>query len=270
MSFVSNMLQFLSLNHESKADIIGLHLTEANIRSLLTNTATLLNILTKQLHDIQALYYTDSAFISKLKPIQERQLCFQNTMKLLIEATRLSSEPWLQELNDGQQAIVRKVKLCNRMSMPQNIGIKAAALRYLPLIAHSYRFIMPNLQKLQKELETGLADKALWASKHRRVGKGGYTPKPSPKGNSVYFFKDVKARWIPAVGETGEEGKFADFTVPLTNGKKNTAGKLKARQNLQKKRFDGRGNHGEVESGGGTEDGEAGGEFVMGVAPMPL
>ncbi|KAH7068552.1 hypothetical protein FB567DRAFT_400657, partial [Paraphoma chrysanthemicola] len=189
-----------------KARIIGLTLTKSHTQWLHNTTTTLITLLSQQLTAIRILYLHDPSFTRKLKAIQERQYRFQNTMTLVLDAVRPSTELWLSELDDGQQAILRKVKWCNRMSQPAYLGIRDAALRYWPLIADSYKLLSANLGRLDDELEDALDDEALWTGRRARpksVGK--YVPKPNSKGKAVYFFKDVRARWIPGVEQSEEE-----------------------------------------------------------------
>ncbi|KAF2026095.1 hypothetical protein EK21DRAFT_116101 [Setomelanomma holmii] len=244
----------LFLNREPKCHVIGLHLTKHNIERFLATTTTVLDILAQQLAAIRLLHYHDPTFRRNLKGIQERQYRSQNAMKLLIEATRPSTELWLREIDDGQQAVLRKIKWCNRMSLPQNLGIKNAVLRYWPMIGTSYREVcIPNLEKLKTELETCLANERTWKVQRgpNSVRKTKLIQKPNRKGKNVYLLKDVRARWIPGLQQTLDEAaerKFPDFTVPLTTDRKRTAGRFKKSESARSVRSGNSGSVSDIES----------------------
>ncbi|KAH7061715.1 hypothetical protein BKA63DRAFT_559213 [Paraphoma chrysanthemicola] len=282
MSCVAMMLEFLKLDRDPNARTIGLTLTKSHMQWLHTTTSTLITLLSQQLTAIPLLYFNDPSFTRKLKAIQERQYRFQNTMTLVLDTIRPSTELWLRELDDGQPAILRKIKWCNRMSLPANLGIRDAALKYWPLIADSYTLLLTNLERLAGELEDALDDEALWMGRREKPkSEGRYVSKPNSKGEAVYFFKDVRARWIPGIEQADNEGeetkKFADFVMPLTNGRKRGKAKLKARQNMRGEGYTAEG----VEEGGSAlssgdgesaRSGETGREVhaEMEIAPLPL
>jgi hypothetical protein len=110
-----------------------------------------------------------------------RQQRFHLGLSDLIEATEDSSEPWLRELMDAWEAILRKVQMCNRMSGRDYIGSKMAASKYWPFIAETFKTLQPVLQRFKRELETALEDPETWAGDPQQV-PGEHSRRPSMIG----------------------------------------------------------------------------------------
>lgn len=74
-----------------------------------------------------------------------------------------SLSPWLQELADAQQAMKRKIVMCNYASRPARLGWREAGKRYWPRVAETYGVLEGLCGKLRGEMEDGLG---------RREGQG--------------------------------------------------------------------------------------------------
>jgi hypothetical protein len=229
-------LKLLRSNRLPKANIAGLSITEAQAHFFLAATLDLIPLLNHQLGDIHQLNRHHPCFPRHLKLIQERQFRFQTKMVEVIKVTKESTEPWVGELMDGHEAVLRKVKQCNRMSDPQALGWKGAALEYWPLIADSYELVLPSLERLLKEVDEALANKEVWfttacnmAQLGQRVSTGwfGNDVKELGEKKAVTFDKEVKARCFEAAEEPEKVKTGGSVVMSLTNDRKRTVGKFK-------------------------------------------
>lgn len=108
----------------------------------------------------------------------------------------------------------RKIRQCNRASHPQALGWKRAAKIYWSMIAEAYEIVQGLLDRL--ELLLGGTEPSEDGPKVK-LGTG-----------TVKFSKVVKGRWILEEG-----GADKEFTLHSTNDRKRSAGRMKARKNVQ-------------------------------------
>jgi hypothetical protein len=153
----------------------------------------------------------------------------------VVKATKDSTEPWVGDLMDGHEAVLRKFRQCNRMSTPHALGWKGATLKYWPLIAESYELVLFNLERLLKEVDEALADNDVWSTtcSMARLGRSmsmsrcATDAKVTLESRAVKFDKKVQARWFKSTEESGKVKTGRDVVMPLTNVRKRTAGKFK-------------------------------------------
>jgi hypothetical protein len=226
----------LRSNRIPKATIAGLNLTQDQARFFISATLALLPIISQQLQDIQQPNRHHPTLHRHLRIIQERQFRFQNKMSEVIKATKDSTETWVGELMDGHEAVLRKVRQCNRISDAQALGWKAAALQYWPMIADSYEMLQPNLERLLQEVDEALADKELWSTTTKsNLGRRlpcrwfGTGPQAQLGGKTVTFDKEVQARWISERDEPERVRAGRGVAMPLTNDRKQTVRKFKTK-----------------------------------------
>jgi hypothetical protein len=228
-----------------KATIIGLSLTKEDATTLLNMTHLLITIIYQQIPAIEAFErHRDHGLTPRLQDVQQRQGRFQDRMSDLIKATKDSSQLWPRELMDGQEAILRKVRQCNRSSNKNNLGWKTAALRYWPHIAESYEVLRPTLERMSRELHDAISNDRLWAPGAKTIQTnpqsmlGRLNPtrllpiQAERPRKTVAFDREVKAQWLDATQEPEKIMEAKGVKVLLTTDKKNTAKekKFKARR----------------------------------------
>jgi hypothetical protein len=264
-----------------RVTLCGLSLSQDEATQLLTTTDLLITMIPQQIPCI-ALFeaHFQHGLRPRLEDVQRRQQRFHFRLSDLVKATKGSGEPWLRELMDGQEAILRKVRTRNRMSSKEYIGWKMAALKYWPLIAETFETLRPVLQRFKHELETALEDPETWAGNARLV-PGEQTRRPSiigwfassqrlpiqgEDGKKVTFCKEVEAKWLNARDEPEKIKDASVATLPLTTDKKRTAGNFKKEKATRKMR----------KGGQESRDEEELEEYIEGlrmedeIAPIPL
>jgi hypothetical protein len=153
-------------------------------------------------------------------------------MSELVKGTRGSTELWVSELMDSQEAILRKIRQCNRQSPASELGYKVAATQYWPLILDSYKLLLPNLVRLFNEVDGALASPEIWVPTKRpcirRMWLAWFAIAPVQQTvGRTSFDKEVKAQWIYQQEEPEKVRGGVGFTVPLGNDRKRSVGKFK-------------------------------------------
>ncbi|KAH5082994.1 hypothetical protein HBI88_147740 [Parastagonospora nodorum] len=245
-----------------KASVVGISMTMEQATELHSITNLLVTIIYQQFYAIEAFNrFTKHGLSPHLNEVQQRQSRFQTRLSDLIKATKDSSQPWLRELMDGQEAILRKIRQCNHMAQ-HSLGWKDSAIMYWPHISDSYEILRPVLERLHQELGGAIENGQLWAPKtrtdavskvqarrHSMVYWFGQTRRlalvaaPRASHKTVRFDKEVQARWMDAREEPEKTKDARKLTLQLTTDKKNTA-KLKKfqarRTSLQQRKKDGK------------------------------
>jgi hypothetical protein len=262
-----------------KAPIAGLLLTPDRAHSFLAATLVLIPILKDQIHSIAHLNRTHPDFIARLRAIQERQLRFQNKISEVVKATKSSTELWADELMDGQAAILRKVRQCNRQSAAAELGWKVAACQYWPLILDSYKILLPNFVRLFNEVDEALATAEVWVPTktqyNRRMSLAWFTAAaPVQPVGRTSFDDEVQAQWIYAWEQPDKVCKGVEFKVSLTSDRKRSVGKFKKTKTKSKgKRVVAASQRVEYEQDGMCEDPNQSQEVLYRLEvppPMPL
>jgi len=228
-----------------KATIAGISLTKEQASVLHSITNLLITIIYQQFYAIEVFSrFTRQELSPHLNEVQQRQSRFQTRMSELVKATKDSTQPWLRELMDGHEAILRKIRQCNHMAR-HSLGWKDSAIMYWPHISESYEILRPVLERLHQELGDAIENEKLWAPKTRtdavlkaqarRQSMVDWFSQPrrlaliaAPRAprKKVTFDKEVKARWLDAKEEPKKIKDAKKLTLELASDKKNTA-KLK-------------------------------------------
>jgi hypothetical protein len=138
----------------------------------------------------------------------------------------------MSELMDSQEAILRKIRQCNRQSPASELGCKVAATQYWPLILDSYKLLLPNLVRLFNEVDGALASPEMWVRRMTRCTRRMWlawfaiAPVQQTVGRTS-FDKEVKAQWIYQQEELEKVLGGVGFAVPLGNDRTRSMGKFK-------------------------------------------
>jgi hypothetical protein len=194
-------------------------------------------------------------FLRVLTSIQQRQGTIHTQLASLVKSTSTSSEPWIHEIDDAQQAVLRKVVQCNRRSRGDELGRKDGAMKYWPYVAESLELLKPILERLHEEIMRVLDDEEVWA--HSRSANrmslewfktNQFTARPNDKGRNVGFARDVRAQSEVVRVEGGGELVYKECVLALTSDWKRSSGKFKTRKVLAEE------GGGEVEERDGIAD----------------
>jgi hypothetical protein len=225
-----------------KATVVGISMTKEQAIELHSITNLLVTIIYQQIYAIEAFNrFTKHGLSPHLHEVQQRQSRFQTRLTDLIKATKDSSQPWLRELMDGQEAILRKIRQCNHMARHM-LGWKDSATMYWPHISDSYEILRPVLERLHQELGDAIENEQFWvpktrtdavskvqARRHSMVDWLGQTRRlalvaaPRAPRKTVGFDKEVQARWLDAKEEPEKIKDAKKLMLQLTTDKKNTA-----------------------------------------------
>jgi hypothetical protein len=227
-----------------KTTIAGLHLLRDQTQHLFNGINLLTRHISDQIAEIPQLnnaqvFDCTEHFLRILTSIQQRQGTIHTQLASLVKSTSTSTEPWIHEIDDIHQAVLRKVVQCNRRSRGDDLGRKDGAMKYWPYVAESLELLKPLLQRLHEDIVRVLDDEEVWVhSKATNRKSFGWfktpqvTARPDAKGRNVGFARDVRARSEVAQVEGGGELVYRECVVPLTSDRKRTAGKFKTRRGL--------------------------------------
>jgi hypothetical protein len=119
-----------------------------------------------------------------------------------------------------------KVRRCNLMSAPGQMGWKRGALAYWPLIGESYVLLGEKLKYLKRECEDVLGGEEGFERKKVEQGGGRVGWFGTKRTTVVRFDKEVRARWI----DFGSGDEKEEFKTGLMSDRRKTVGKIKSRR----------------------------------------
>jgi hypothetical protein len=217
-------------------DIAGVALTNDEAAQLMRTCTALKNALNLQLGLISRLLSTSKrGVVSQIRQVQTRHIDIHIHLTLIVSKMKFSTALWVREFTDAHAALERKVVAINWRS--KELGWINVARQYWPIVAVTYGWLLPLVTRLQGELRQALNRKELWTAsggveridedeeRDRRELAVLYTTYPR-----VHFGKEATVREYQIGGDIKEQSAEKLSAAVLSDDRKRTAGKFKAKR----------------------------------------